>query len=574
MISKQHKTLDIYYLLDTGTQMSGDKIGSINYAMEEVIGVDLPDIVTANDIAIRIVVMQFSNGASWITPPSGPINIGDMIWNDLHAYGANDFGQALNLLAEQLQKAEFSTYLSPIIIAFSNAPVTDDYEKAINQLNRIDLFHDSIRIGIEIGKNADRHALTLFTGTPNSVITVNDTHALKELMRIQQRKTRENQMIDLKTILKQHPNCLNSRSSFKSVLMDTYPAEKRTVNILTIMFECGIIQKIKSKQTLGENDYLALLLQLENDYGITPEYSNESIFIWAKALDVAVQVVNKQTTTPVTHKPIVHALITEKIVVEGSKSDYETKIENGNITITKFIGFDEKEIIVPNQIDGISVKSIGENAFEKCVGIERIVVSEGIREIGNGAFNSCTSLVSIVLPAELNLLGAEAFVGCSKLTQIDLPNGIKEIGKSTFFGCKALKRIIFPDNLVSIGRNAFCNSGVESIDIPPTITKIETCVFRNCVNLSQIKLHEGLVEIENKAFENCKTLCEITIPRSVLSIGKNVFDVDIWCQLHDSGRKGYSTRGKSQDLVIACYAGSYGLDYARQGGYQIKNAAK
>lgn len=184
MISKQHKTLDIYYLVDTGTQMCGDKIGSINAAKQEAIGVDLPYIASANDIAIGIAVMQFSNGASWITPPTGPINISDIIWNDLHAYGANDFGQALNLLAEQLQKVESVTYLSPIIIAFSNATVTDDYEKALNQLNQIDLFHDSIRIGIEIGKNADRHALTLFTGTPNSVITANDTHALKELMRI------------------------------------------------------------------------------------------------------------------------------------------------------------------------------------------------------------------------------------------------------------------------------------------------------------------------------------------------------------------------------------------------------
>ena len=78
-------------------------------------------------------------------------------------------------------------------------------------------------------------------------------------------------MIDLKTIMNMHPNCLSSRASFKSVLMDTYPDEKRTINILTILFECGIAQKIKNKPVLGEYDFQALLSQIENEYGIVPK---------------------------------------------------------------------------------------------------------------------------------------------------------------------------------------------------------------------------------------------------------------------------------------------------------------
>lgn len=54
-----HKTLTIYYLIDTGAQMTGDKIGSINSAMEEAITVDLPDISTAN--GDQISELQSSN---------------------------------------------------------------------------------------------------------------------------------------------------------------------------------------------------------------------------------------------------------------------------------------------------------------------------------------------------------------------------------------------------------------------------------------------------------------------------------------------------------------------------------
>lgn len=74
--------------------MAGDKIGSINSALEEAVTVDLPDISIANDdVEIRVAIVQFSNGASWVTP--GIVPLGDLIWNDLHASGANDFGHAI-----------------------------------------------------------------------------------------------------------------------------------------------------------------------------------------------------------------------------------------------------------------------------------------------------------------------------------------------------------------------------------------------------------------------------------------------------------------------------------------------
>ena len=45
------KIMTLFYVVDTSGSMSGDKIGSVNSAMEEAITVDLPDISTANDDA-------------------------------------------------------------------------------------------------------------------------------------------------------------------------------------------------------------------------------------------------------------------------------------------------------------------------------------------------------------------------------------------------------------------------------------------------------------------------------------------------------------------------------------------
>jgi hypothetical protein len=401
-------------------------------------------------------------------------------------------------------------------------------------------------------------------------------------------------MIDLKLILKQHPNCLNSRATFKSVLMDTYPDEKRAVNILTIMFECGIVQKIKSKSILEDNNYQALLLQLENDYGIAPQYSSENILIWAKAFDVVVQVSSKPVTAPVAHEPIIHAPIVENVVVEGPTSDYKTKFENNAVTITKFIGFDEPEIIVPNCIDGVSVKKIGGDAFANCTGIERVIISEGIIEICNGAFSGCSSLKEVILPSSLQKLGGDdgghfyggvfgacpiekfqlpsslqyisgsAFSSCFHVQRIDLPNGIHTIPKECFWGCDKLKEVLLPDNLKTIEESAFADTGLTQIDIPASVKEIEEHAFRNCKNLTKVLLHEGLRVIGKGAFLDCNMLRTITIPKSVETIEDDLFtDRDLGKYIRYQG-----------DTVISCYAGSAGLEYARKHGYQIKNAAK
>lgn len=424
-------------------------------------------------------------------------------------------------------------------------------------------------------------------------------------------------MLDLKTILSKHPNCLSSRASFKSVLMDSYPNEKRTVNILTIMVECGLVHKMKTKSELEEKDFQAYLFQLENDYGIVAQYSAECLKIWAEALGVTVSVLTKQVSAPSVREPIVHKTISDPIIIEGCKSDYETEmLQSGSLRITKFIGFDEKEISIPNQMDGKPIAVIGENAFAKCTGIEKVIIPEGIEVVENGAFAGCeslktvllpttlkslgnkpkmstpqyswetpreishdgvfqnTSICSIDLPVGLTFLGKKAFQYCKNLSQIDLPNGITIIPEACFSNCLSLKTVALPDNLSSIQTYAFYNTGLTQIDVPPTCKEIVRDAFKACEHLSQVLLHEGLRKIGDSAFENCKGLCAITIPNSVTEIGKQVFDITGWYQPYDRRRKGWSTREKSKDLVISCYAGSYGLEYARKEGYQIKNAAK
>ena len=182
------KIMTLFYVVDTSGSMTGDKIGSVNSAMEEAITVDLPDISTADDDAeIRVAIMQFSSGCSWITPSSGPIGIGDVIWNDLHPSGLTDLGAACVELDKKLSRNEFlesqTGAYAPVILLFSDGGPTDNWEKGLEQLKKNNWFKHAIKIAIAIGEDADKTVLATFTGTPESVIAVNDKHTLKALIR-------------------------------------------------------------------------------------------------------------------------------------------------------------------------------------------------------------------------------------------------------------------------------------------------------------------------------------------------------------------------------------------------------
>ena len=93
--------------------------------------------------------------------------------------------------------------------------------------------------------------------------------------------------------------------------------------------------------------------------------------------------------------------------------------EDGNtqLAIVKYIG-NEKNVVVPDSIDGKPVEIISREAFAKNDAVETIVFGEGVKEIDSRAFYYCDSLKKVVLPSTLRTLAIDCFTGLKNMTDI------------------------------------------------------------------------------------------------------------------------------------------------------------
>ena len=68
--------------------------------------------------------------------------------------------------------------------------------------------------------------------------------------------------------------------------------------------------------------------------------------------------------------------------------------------------------------DGVT--SIGDYAFDHCIGLTTVTIGYNVTNIGEYAFNSCTSLVTVDIPAKVTNITVKAFAGCTDLATVTL----------------------------------------------------------------------------------------------------------------------------------------------------------
>ena len=245
-------------------------------------------------------------------------------------------------------------------------------------------------------------------------------------------------------------------------------------------------------------------------------------------------------------------------------------VDNG--VITQYNGV-LTNIVVPMEIDGITITAIGENAFSAS-DVETVILPSTVTTIGRGAFQNCENLTMISAPA-VTTVDMYAFNSCVKLQYVNdnyFPE-LTSIGKYAFYRCFELRDIVLNKveivdywafgmkvtsgedyspqyltrvsllnaNIIAEGAFIFCNS-LSTLELP-NIKIIASEAFRDCditylslpacqylgnrafyvnENLYSASLPEVLVIGEQSFYYHCKQLTNVYAPKLEI-IGKMAF---------------------------------------------------
>lgn len=249
-------------------------------------------------------------------------------------------------------------------------------------------------------------------------------------------------------------------------------------------------------------------------------------------------------------------------------------------TVTK-IGDDAlkgNDNIVSITIPG-SVKDIGNNAFEGCTKLERVIFTNPEETNKNliirlSAFQNCKKLTECEIPARAYQVVGNIFKDCTSLTEVKvnaanpyyftkdgvlfgpalveyepqyddayalqsypagrqgaytIPSKVKggkeidQIWTSGFEGASGLTDITIPSSIGRLGTAAFEGTGLTNVVIPDTVLQVDPAVFQNCTELVSVKLPAGLAEIDQYMFANCISLQYVDMPDSITKINIYAF---------------------------------------------------
>ena len=178
-----------------------------------------------------------------------------------------------------------------------------------------------------------------------------------------------------------------------------------------------------------------------------------------------------------------------------------------------------------NQVLTISGKGTMED-YAYCqpwAGVQKVIIKDGVQNIGKAVFKKHQNLTSVEIGNSVKTIGNEAFRECPNLTSVKMGDGVAVIGEDAFIFCENLKNLELSDNLTEIGRCAFMFTGLTSVKIPDSVTKIDVSAFQTCKGLTTVEIPDSVLEIGWGAFSHCTGLTSVKIGEAVTKIEDEAF---------------------------------------------------
>lgn len=187
----KRQELNLLFVIDNSGSMEGEKIGSVNNAIRDIMAI-MPDIQDdTSDADIMISALTFNDDASWVYKE--PKKVSDFVWKDIRTGGGTDFSKAYDELSKFLCKRESGGKMpdiggvAPIIILMSDGmPTSRDWEKHLTELKKKGWYKVALKyaLAIQIDTQEAMDVLTKFTGNPETVLKVYTAEALRKVIKV------------------------------------------------------------------------------------------------------------------------------------------------------------------------------------------------------------------------------------------------------------------------------------------------------------------------------------------------------------------------------------------------------
>jgi hypothetical protein len=118
-------------------------------------------------------------------------------------------------------------------------------------------------------------------------------------------------------------------------------------------------------------------------------------------------------------------------------------VQGGVLSFDESLYTGGSELVIPETINGETVRVIGEDCFLDCEMITAVTLPSTLKEIDDRAFSGCVNLRGIHIPAGVLRIGNSAFARCASLEAIRLPDSVEYVGDRAMFRCGALKHIFY-----------------------------------------------------------------------------------------------------------------------------------
>ncbi len=185
-----------------------------------------------------------------------------------------------------------------------------------------------------------------------------------------------------------------------------------------------------------------------------------------------------------------------------------------------FVNSTNEILLTVRGVDGI----VDANIYKaKTAGIGYVVFDDNVASIGAFAFADGSTIKSVVIN-NAESIGDHAFEECKLIPEIVLPDTVREIGAYAFYNCNSMASINIPDGVPTINSHTFFGcASLLKVNLPDSVKRIEDYAYYGCVLINELTLGNSVNFIGEYAFYNCNKVAAVIIPETVVTIEDYAF---------------------------------------------------